>query len=609
MGGDYQFYGGAAYTINPDNDELFQGFSSYRAPAGSFGISTDPRTANQLKAVADKFNTGTKAVEVSAITPNILESIPNQHLEELNKLRKLVGAELTFHGPIVEPTGIGRDGWDEEKRIQAERQMWSAVERGQKINSDGNLVVTFHSSAGLPEIKTRKKTEDGKEQVSEFWVIDEREGKFAPLKIKEDYFKDTTPNAEQTLTKLNKENWDNSLTHASYNAHQSSAILESAIKQVKQLDPQTKLTTDELVNVYAKSRTPEGQKYLNALSPETRKAAGELMSQLNHAENYVRTAYNELQNLYNQAYSAAVLSNNEKDLDKLKAFRAEILPKINKENLEKPDNMAKLNEEIVDGIKTLSTLNDVPKIYKPLNEFAIDKASDTFAGIAYKSYDKFGEKAPIISIENPPAGGALSRGEDLRDLIKSTRKKFEKKLQDDGVSEDEARKIAEKQIGITWDVGHINMIRKFGYDDKDLEKETKKIAPFVKHVHLSDNFGLEHTELPMGMGNVPIKKHMEILDQYAKQAKKIIETGDWYNHFKHSPLAESFAAFGSPIYAMQASPYWSTARGSMSGGYFAGYGLNPDIHHTVYGGGFSTLPVELGGNMSGRSRFSGTPNE
>jgi len=152
----------------------------------------------------------------------------------------------------------------------------------------------------------------------------------------------------------------------------------------------------------------------------------------------------------------------------------------------------------------------------------------------------------------------LSRGEDLRDLIKSTRKKFEKKLQDDGVSEDEARKIAEKQIGITWDVGHINMIRKFGYDDKDLEKETKKIAPFVKHVHLSDNFGLEHTELPMGMGNVPIKKHMEILDQYAKQAKKIIETGDWYNHFKHSPLAESFAAFGSPIYAMQASPYWST---------------------------------------------------
>ena len=44
------------------------------------------------------------------------------------------------------------------------------------------------------------------------------------------------------------------------------------------------------------------------------------------------------------------------------------------------------------------------------------------------------------------------------------------------------KKQAEKLIGVTWDVGHINMIRRLGYGKKDVVKETKKIAPYVKHI-------------------------------------------------------------------------------------------------------------------------------
>jgi hypothetical protein len=153
------------------------------------------------------------------------------------------------------------------------------------------------------------------------------------------------------------------------------------------------------------------------------------------------------------------------------------------------------------------------------------------------------------------------------------------------------------------------MIKKFGYTDDDLEKETEKIGKFINKVHLSDNFGMEHTELPMGMGNVPTEKHMKIIDGYNKQIKKIIEAGDWYEHFKTAPFAETLSAFGSPIYAMNMSPYWNQ-RAGMSAGYFAGYGLNPDIHHSMYGAGFNTLPLELGGQQpGGRSRMSGTPME
>ena len=47
------------------------------------------------------------------------------------------------------------------------------------------------------------------------------------------------------------------------------------------------------------------------------------------------------------------------------------------------------------------------------------------------------------------------------------------------------------------------------------------------------------------------------------------------------------------------------------GNYFMStYGeMSPEVHHSIYGAGFSGLPSEVGGNIPGRqSRFSNTPN-
>ena len=253
-----------------------------------------------------------------------------------------------------------------------------------------------------------------------------------------------------------------------------------------------------------------------------------------------------------------------------------------------------------------------------MNDFLIDKSAETYANLALNSYKKFGSTAPVISIENPPAGTALSRGEDLRDLIKATREKFVKNAKENlGMSEGEAKRQAEKLIGITWDVGHINMIRKFGYEDKDIVKEAKKVAPYVKHIHLSDNFGYEHTELPMGMGNVPTKGHLEAIEKYNKEfakIKQIVETGDWFSRqggfgFTTTPMKETLRAFDSPIYAMDMGPAWNQVANVYGGG-FTGMGAYlPDRYFSSYGTSFSNLPVELGGQTGGRSRMSGNPIE
>lgn len=603
----------------------------YQFPASSFAMTTDPRTANQLKAVADKINTGIKAIEVTGITPEIIESIPDQHLAELNRLRKLTGVELTLHGPLVEPTGVTRQGWDEFQREQSERQILSAVQRARKLNPDGNVIVTLHSSVSLPAPETKVfDPETKKEIITEMFIVDEREGRFNQIKPKENFLLSKTADAKAELDELNRENWFKSLTTTSFHGSQGSERIARALSTKEDGDIPEDVKKRDFAQWYALSQTEEGQKHISNLTPESRRTVERRIEALNHGEIDIRDAYNDLQNLFNQAWAAVNRpASNEKekarleeDKRKLEAFKKEIAPKIGE--FKDPARLPELADEVLHGVRVLSTLSESPQVFRPLREFAVDKAAETFSNVAFSAYKEFdGKGVPIISIENPPAGSGLARGEDLKAVVKSAHEKFIEKAvksKDDGglgMSKDTARKEAEKLIGVTWDVGHINMLKKYGFENKQLVEETKTIAPYLKHIHLSDNFGLEHTELPMGMGNVPIKEHLgqiqkSLGDDFKKKIKdirQVVETGNWYQHFKTTPFPETLGAYGSPIYGMKMAPTWSQS-GMGPAGYFAGYGqMLPDQHFSIYGAGFSGMPVELGGQLSGRSRLSGNAME
>lgn len=608
--GSNKMYPGMGYGLDYEQQSAL-GFSYKSAPkTGEFGIPTDPRTANQLQAVSAKLATGAKSVEISAVQSEVFEYIPKQQFEEIRRLKKLVGAEITLHGPLVEATGITQQGWDESKRLQAERQLFNAVEKASMVGD--NTVFTVHSTAGLPEMRTKVIDEKtGKETITELWVVDEREGKFSSIKLpQKDYFHDKQPTITEELDKMNEENWNKLLTQVSFHAHQGQGAINGALNIGKKEELKGAIPEMNIEKLYKAYKDGEQAKKIeSSLSPDHKEVVNEVINNINYGEIYVKDAYKELQNLFNKAYLAAEKAGDagKKDLKRLEEYRQEVSPKL-KDFDKDPTKISEFADEVVKGVRVLSTLSKAPELLKPLNEFAIEKASQTYAGVALRAYKEFGEKAPIISIENPPAGGGLSRADDLRNLVDASRKTFVQQLMDEKkVSESEAKKIADKLIGVTWDVGHINMIRKFGYGEEELIKETKKIAPYVKHVHLSDNFGLEHTELPMGMGNVPTKPMLDAISKYNKQVKKVIETGGWYQHFKKSPLGETFQAFGSQTYG-SVIPNWAGAYNS-GGGYFAGRGMNPDFHHSIYGSGFSNLPVELGGQMAGRNRLSGAPME
>ncbi len=616
------FYSGAGYGISGYNEPFIN--TKYRFAPSEFGLPTDPRTANQIKAVSDKLSTGARVIEVSGVSPEMFEALPQQHLKEINRLKKLAGAELTFHGPLVEPTGVIRRGWDESQRAHAERQMWSAVERSHDLEPKGNIVVTFHSSNGLPDPEVKEYVKkDGKdvEEIKQIWVVDERTGDFQPSgPPQKEYLtkegKYLTP--YEVLEKQNKDAWTNVLQNVNYHAYLGTERINQALKPIEIPGKDKKIDEETILNFYKEFGSEEAEKKL-ALLGEQGKHIKEQIQEISHGDIYLRDAYTKFQTLFNQAYAATEKSQKSKDekerqeaeetLKRLNKFREEIKDKV--DYLEKPEKVRELGEELIKGVNILGSIPN-PKLLRPLKEFAIDKASDTFSNLAFDSYKKFKETAPIISIENPPAGSGLTRADELKSLVEESRNKFvEKAHKELGMSKSEAKAQADKLIGVTWDVGHINMLRKYGAEERHLVKETETIAPFVKHVHLSDNFGMEHTELPMGMGNVPTKKMLDLISEYNKKAKKIIETGGpWYQFFQKSPLRETFEAFGSPVYPMKMAPYWNQVAAT-SGGYFSGYGKTlPDIHFSTYGAGFSQLPAELGGQIAGRGgRLSGTPME
>jgi len=622
------FYAGNGYGSNYGLSQTYASggtdpnFVGYTVNAGQIGFPTDPRTANQLQATSNKLNTGAKVVEISGVhigqgdpLTNI-DSIPKEHWKEIERLKKLTGTELTFHGPLVEASGMERGRpFEEIGRLQAERQMWRAIESAHQVEPGSNIPVVFHSSNIGAPLETTHKLKSGKEEVADVIVIDEHTGQLRRVSsatFTKDYLKGGKLDVYKGIKKQNEEEWTNQLAGLSFSTYQAKDILNRSLEKIKIKGGENdKKGYLDFYREYVKNPA-KAQKIINQIPEDQREIVQENINEIVHGETYLRGQYKNFKDLYNKAYSVAEESNNEKDKRLLEDYRKKISSKISAYE-EDPSKILDFSQAMIEGIDVLRKI-DPPQALRPAKDFIIDKSADTYSNLALRAYQKWGaDKSPIIAIENPPADEfALSRASELKQLVEKSRDRFVKKAKSElGLSEKQAKKYADRLIGITWDTGHINNLQGRGYTKQDVIKEAETIAPYVKHVHVVDNFGTSDTELPPGMGTAPIKESLERIGKWNKNAKKIIETGAWYSALQQrgTPLQQSFAGLGSPIYAMKMAPTWSQVS-STYGSYFAGYGrMLPEQHFNTYGAGFSNIPPELGGQMAGQSRVSGAPIE
>ncbi len=600
------FYGGAKYPLDPSYGNPV----AYKTSFAELGTSVDARTANQIKEVSKHLNTGIKTIEVSGHSPEVFEAIPKEHLKELNRLAKLTGSDLTFHAPMIDPSGITQHGWDKIQQEAAAQQLWSAVERSHDLDPRGNIMVTMHASTAPVPTETRVK--EGKEEKVKSIVLVTPDGRITQIKEEEKFFPEAgkfTPGKprefipKQAIIEENERFLTGQVEKLLYSLNITKRNLDeitSLKENVKQrIESQEKLSGEKIPEQIKEKMIAQTDEQIKSYLPQ--------------ASLSTRAGYDQLKQMFDLVYKATEQgSTNRQKLDNFaKKIVSEDIHKLS--SSENPEDVKRFSELVQEGVSALGKLKDV-QVLKPLRDFAIEKTAETTADLAFKGFKKFGETAPVISLENHPAQQSLlTTGQDLKEVIQAARKNFVRKaMKEKGLSEGEAKQQASKLIGATWDVGHINMLRRYGFDKSDIIKETEKVAPFVKHVHLSDNFGFEHTELPMGMGNVPMKQIMEKLGKEGFKGKKVAEALSWWQHFSEQgtqhAIIPTMQAMNSPIYGMQMGPAWNQYTG-VAGGYFSGYGaINPEIHHSLYGAGFSSLPTELGGQVAGKdSRFSGTP--
>ena len=615
-------YVGSYASLNPDGPASYgELFTGYRMPASKLGFATSIQTANQIDEVTKAMNQGTKQVELSIISPEVFEAIPRQQFKEIRQLTKLSGASVSMHAPMVDPSGFDQQkGFNEAQREEAERHLMDAVRKAHETDPTGNIPVTIHAS-GMPAMEW-KMVSKGKEKefvpISQV-VVNADTGEMTQVKaeeiayrldiekgIKEKEFLSTDERIEmQNLTE-----WKNSLLSVVDYKMKADELLQNARSHEAEVTA--------LKQAYKKgvSLRPDEMNMLRQYDYST-----------NSAEQFYSSIYSRVNDLYDRARK--FLPDKKKDpgayeenLATLKEVEENwrTYAKMVKEETrglgdrERREYMIKGMEKrralFNDTLQRLETLREPPRVYQPVEEYALGKASQTFGKLAFDSYKEFKDKAPIISVENFQPNMAFSRADSLRSLIKESRKVFVDKAVKDGMSREKAEKEAAKMIGVTWDVAHINLLRKYGYTEKQIIEETQKIAPYVKHVHMVDNFGFNDSHLPVGMGNVPIKEMMQELKEAGFEGKAVSEAAGFVQHFKTSPRPYELEALGSQIYYPAGGPTWSEAR-TASGGYFSGYGMFlPEQHFSMYGGGFSTLPIELGGKAPGKgSQFSGAPME
>jgi len=99
------------------------------------------------------------------------------------------------------------------------------VERSNEINPQGNVPVTFHSSAILPgQVKKR-----GKEEPEEIFIINSESGSVNKLPLRKRSFPgEGDINTEQELEKVNERSWDQNLSNLSYNTRYGRELIKQA---------------------------------------------------------------------------------------------------------------------------------------------------------------------------------------------------------------------------------------------------------------------------------------------------------------------------------------------------------------------------------------------
>ena len=484
--------------------------SSFSLRFGDLSWTTNPQSANQLAELGKRMNEGVRNVEIGALSQQIFDAIPKQHFEEMRRLGKLGDVDISMHAPLTDPAGFSQQGWQEHQRNLAEQEFKDVIDRAADLDSKGGMPVNFHSSGGgIPAVIWEKKEKGVPEAKQMMTVVNTRTGEIKALAREKIEWLSTAEKVltpERRLESLNKTSWDQEMLNF--------MSLKKQKEEVDQMKERWRTRTPEGREFYEldRKRTREGLTKEESLKWDFRRK--EDLSYDKHKNEIDVNMMSQLNSLYNDYVMSwpEDKKNDRRHKDRLKQFK-EIKGKylkrdemqgefekkwdkwenrnsnlseekrnqeFEKRYLEHQDKINKKGLNIApEALGNVLMDLPAPERYRPVDDVAMEQAAETFSNVALHAYKKHGKNAPLVVIENVYPEWTLSRADSLKGLIESSKKKLAEKLRSDkklNLSKKEAKVVAEKNLGVTWDVGHINQLRKYGYSKQDIIDESKKIA-------------------------------------------------------------------------------------------------------------------------------------
>ena len=631
----------------------------YSFAAGRVGATTSPQVANQIGELNSRLNQGLKAVELGTMNQRLLDQVPEEHFKEARRLGILTGSEASLHAPIqdLDLAGFTQQGWDPNERKRKVAQLNAVVKKAYLLDPKGNTPITIHAGT-FPAQKWRKDWEDSvwkdekgkpvEDKRSEMMLINPHSGEVRPTRYKEKLrFGEEKPEAwtpQRQMDNMNYTSWQQEqfqLSQWKKAMDEKDAMTQAKLSQLSYEDlivNKQRGILDQKEETKFKMAEEEMKDNINFKKELYQNMSSAVEDMYERLEKYHYTEgeegedYEQYNRLDYPKYKRAFKQGKEELINKSQEIRKlrEKMDKAQKANdetevmnlrQEYDQKVREINgvyERQTDILRQAAQEMPAPKLWRPVEEFARDETAKSLSEAAFNSYKEYGKNSPMLLLENVYPEFALSRAEELKGTIEDARKQFAEKLvKDKKMGKKEAEKMAEKILGATWDVGHIYMLRKSGYSDEDIRKEAEKIAPYVKHLHLTDNFGFEDSHLPPGLGEVNIKEQLKAIEKFHagkaseedfKKVRGIVEAGEFVANYKEAPHLYALSYLGSPLYSDGAAPYWQQSWDTF-GSYFGGYGeLLPQKYFDLYGApGFSQLPATLGGSGSGggdKGRFA-----
>ena len=535
---------------------------------GSYGLgaSVTPM-GSQLVTTNTAINWGLQNLEVNLGTginyqqAGHLSQLGKIERDELIRLAKMNKVNLSIHAPLLSPEGLQGNALSEAARIKAVQEFENTIDFADQVGRQTgrqHVPITIHSSSapiGNPMPKEM------------MYAVNRENGQVVPIEKRvvaypEDYFKRFGL----------KENVDYSPVKEKpgyFYLYPQGELKMIGKKQLEEMK-YNEAHSDYWLDYYKEQMMAVGLNINPQANPQEILKEAKRVGAFEAAQNYLSV------------------------LNQKKSFEAQM------------QDMKKKYEK--DG---------QIQMYVPSEDFVKEKMKKTFVELGMKAYSK--PSKPMIVIENFYPEFTLSDPTKLASSIKEIRQELANKLvKEKGISKSQAVKESQNLIGMNVDIGHLNLWKKYKnpktgrqYTNKEIIDWVKEVYPYIKHVHLTDNFGDMDSHMPVGWGNAPVNEMVDVLRKKGWKGRAILETFGAVQYGGGGfGVAQSVYHMGIPL--VPGGPGWEMAEGS----YFqAGYSFTtgpilPDINFQTYGVGFSGLPYATGAQIGGQKpgeKFSGAP--